>query len=136
MPATARTRPVESAVKPSQSVAALPTMKDKIFSGLATVVVLALVIGFGIERVESIPRHASLAVNLETGEYVSPPCALEREYEGFIDVMTIAEVRELKLKPEDTCRNDGGFTGTSNSIIRHYLFPKRPRWGEDGSWRW
>jgi hypothetical protein len=127
---------IESAVKLAQPVAALTGMINMVASVLAFVGLPALLIGFGLERVESMPKNALLVVNFETGEYVSPPCTLERDYPGFIDVMTVAEVRELKLKPENKCRNGGGFSGTSNSIIRHYLFPKRPRWGEDGAWHW
>lgn len=105
---------------------------------LAVLAVL-LVIGLQVDSVQVMPRNAWVYVNRNAMTYLAPACAPR----GTAMVMIQAEeAYELDLKPDEKCRDEGGFTAEGRSLTGELferiglLRPLPPRWNSDGTWNW
>lgn len=100
-----------------------------------------------LETEEAMPPNATVYVDQQRAIYFSPPClrlldGAERAKFQYRPVeMTAWEARKRGVRPDDRCRNEGGFTGSSAMLLRTVLGTvgvPRPesRWERDGQWRW
>lgn len=114
-----------------------------------------MVIGFGVQRTESMPWNAVLYLCADK-TYVSPPCVdaygfekfgFGNEEELYNSMILNIEVENGKYYSNKLCRDKmpfnikhptaGGFSGDSRPAILYYLLGfSEPRWNIDGSWNW
>ncbi|MBD3637019.1 MAG: hypothetical protein HUJ25_06700 [Crocinitomicaceae bacterium] len=111
-----------------------------------------LFIGFGFETTLSTPDYALIFVDENSYEYFSPPCLMEEGYDSVEEIVSFAEMNELKvykkseikrkgLKQNPDCREQEGFVQEGRSITVNILVSlglfseSETRWNEDGSWK-
>ena len=123
-------------------------MKDLV-ARVAMVFFAVIVIGLYVSIQEGTHPDALVVVDDVRRVYISPPCMSEAtmEYLAAFEgqprtVMRNEAVYELDYDPEPLCREQGGFGGSSASLLRVVLsslgvwWMPESRWQEDGTWNW
>jgi hypothetical protein len=96
--------------------------------------------GFFMVPTQDLPDHAVVFLDDRNRTYLSPGCA--EGDRGAYRRSTAAEARRLQYRPDEKCRETGGFSQeqrslTGNFLVRLRLLPPVPsRWNRDGSWNW
>ena len=110
-----------------------------IVTGIAGLLLLLALGGFGITSVRKMPEHVQIYVDDARRVYLAPPCVTERAH---FRLVTVRQAYDLKYKPEDRCRETGGFTSHGRSLTGTFLQkigvlrPLPERWKADGTWNW
>jgi hypothetical protein len=96
-------------------------------------------LGLGISTTKTMPDHAWILVDDVKRVYIAQPCASEGNQ---LRLTTVREAYELKYKPDEDCRNSGGFVSDGRSLTGlllqkiGLLRPLPKRWNDDGTWNW
>lgn len=113
----------------------------ELFLKLLVIPVFLLFLGFGINTIEGIPKHAIVLLDDQAHTYTSPLCVSEEEARG-LRAVKVAEAYALNYNPEPLCRDQGMFTVEGRSLSGRLLeslgFIGSPpkRWNADGTWNW
>jgi len=104
-------------------------------------IALLLYLGFSIGSTLGAPDYAFVFVDSTKNVYMAPPCVSQDRW-TLLPRLTIGQAHKLRMDPESTCRNDGGFVQDGRSLSGQFLekvgvlSPQQSRWNSDGSWNW
>jgi hypothetical protein len=113
----------------------------RLFLKLLAVPLFLLFVGFGLDTVEGIPRHAIALLDDQSRTYTSPLCVSEAEARRLREAK-VAEAYALNYNPEPGCRDQGMFIvegrSLSGGLLESFglIKPLPNRWNADGTWNW
>lgn len=115
---------------------------DKLKDNLAFAIVLALIVGFGVEMFEAMPDNAIVFVDKSTKTYFGYTTGLEEKSFGReLMKSTYSEARAKGYEPDKLSEAREEFMGYDRKLITYCLakiglLPDLHRWNSDGTWNY
>lgn len=105
----------------------------------AAIVGVFFFLGLSLGSTMTMPKHAIVYLDMAHASYLAPSCVTDPS--GY-ELGTADEAYSLSFKPDDGCRNKGGFVQEGRSLSGKLLQnlgilkPLPHRWNPDGTWNW